>query len=506
MTTMRVISLLLLAGAWLLDVRAASSQVPVDAAASQIAPAGANQSVHIGKSKLSYRISWSPMVLTNESGVPVATISATSYIRTGLEPTASRPVLFAFNGGPGASSTPLHFGLLGPKRRIEPSPTRKNPHPWLDNSETLLDAVDLVLIDPVGTGYSRELLAGAGKAYWNVEGDGNATVQFIRDWLKRNHRTESPIFIAGESYGGTRVAQISKEVSDLNIAGLILISPALDYGATTGAGNDQPYIFDLPTLAVTALAHGKVSARGRSVETVWNEARDFAQTEYAAALQQGSLLSPERRASLARKISELIGIPAEQVEQSNLRLDSQVFLESLVPGQVVGRINTRIAAPKPQKRADSSRPAAADDPALGMIGRLINKSEFAKAYLEDQAGLHTSLDYYALRLDLAMGWDWFGTPPEKPPGDDILAFRAYYNLTPNIAALMNQRPGLRVFLLGGYYDLATPLLGPRYALTHSGVPMDRVTLLALESGHTPFEEDGNRKVVSQALHRFIATQ
>jgi len=501
---MRSIPIALVTTAWLLHGLAAHAQSLIDAAANQIAPVSATQSLRVGKSKLSYTISWSALVLTNDSGAPAATISATSYVRTGLTHSASRPVLFAFNGGPGASSTPLHFTLLGPKRRIEKnSDIRKNPHPWVDNPQTLLDAVDLVLIDPVGTGYSRELLAGAGKSYWNVEGDGKATVQFIRNWLQHNGRTESPVFIAGESYGGARVAQISKDVADLNIAGLILISPALDFGATTGAGNDQPFIFDLPTMAVTAVAHGKVDSRGRSVEQIWNEARDFAQTEYAAALQQGSLLPAGQRAVLGRKIADLIGLTPERVEQSNLRVDSQVFLESLVPGQVVGRINTRIAAPKPETRADPSRPAAADDPALGMVGRSINKSEFAKAYLEDQAGLHTGLDYYALRLDLAMGWDWFGSAPLQAPGADIFSFRAYYNLTPNIATLMNERPQVRVFLMGGYYDLATPLLGPRYALTHSGVPMNRVTLLALESGHTPFEEEANRRLVSAALHRFI---
>src|SRR5262249_24916081 len=155
---------------------------------------------------------------------------------------------------------------------------------------SLIDAADLVLIDPVGTGYSRELLAGAGRHYWNVEGDGEATLKFIRSWLNQNSRTGSPLFVAGESYGGTRVAQIAKDMSDLNVAGLILISPAIDYGAVMGPGNDQPHIFELPTMAVTALAHGKIATQGRSVEQVWDEAREFAQTEYAAALQQGSTL------------------------------------------------------------------------------------------------------------------------------------------------------------------------------------------------------------------------
>lgn len=499
---MRTTSILLLLSVFLQNA-GAHSQTSPDPDAAHIAPVTADQAIHIGKTKLSYRIGWSSLVLTNESGAQAATISATSYTRTGVANPATRPVLFAFNGGPGASSTPLHFNLLGPKRRIDDAPdAKKKAHPWVDNTETLLDAVDLVMIDPVGTGYSRELQAGEGKRYWNVEGDGEATLQFIRNWLQQNNRISSPVFIAGESYGGTRVAQISKDLADLNVSGIILISPALDFGSASG-GNDQRFIFDLPTMAVTAVAHGKVDGRGRSVEQIWKDARDFAETEYVAALQRGSLLPPDQRSQLAKKISTLIGIAPAVIEDSNLRLDSQLFLESLVPGQVVGRINTRIAAPKPERRSDPSRPAAADDPALGMIGKLINKSDFAREYLQNQAGLRTSLDYYALRLDLAMSWDWFGSAPRNLPADQILEFRAYYNLTPNIAALMSKRPNMRVFLMGGYYDLATPLLGPRYALTHSGVPMDRVTMLALESGHTPFQEDENRQRVSLALHQFI---
>jgi len=472
--------------------------------AAQLATVSANQSARIGSTKVNYRITWSSLILDDDSGTPAATISATSYVRTGVANSAGRPVLFAFNGGPGASSTPLHFNLLGPRRRVDEQPGQQlKPHPWVDNAESLLDVVDLVLIDPVGTGFSRELSAGSGRRFWNVAADGEATLKFIRSWLSRHARTGSPVFVAGESYGGTRVAQMAQDMGDLNVAGLILISPALDYGAGMGVGNDQPYIFDLPTMAVTALVHGRIDARGRTVEQVWNDVRGFAQTEYAAALQQGSALSADERGKLSHQIAAMIGLAPELVETANLRVDSQLFLESLVPGQIVGRIDTRVAAPKPAKRSDPSRPPAADDPALGMLGTNIKKSEFARNYLKDQAGLATNLDYYALRLDLALGWDWFGSVPKNMGREDILPFRVYYNLTPNIAALMNKRPAAKVLLIGGYFDLATPLLGPRYALTHSGVPMERVTMLALSSGHTPFGEDQNRKSVSAALHRFV---
>jgi hypothetical protein len=193
------------------------------------------------------------------------------------------------------------------------------------------------------------------------------------------------------------------------------------------------------------------------------------------------------------------------IAKANLRVDSQQFLDSLVPGKVVGRIDTRVAAPKPEKRADPSRPAAADDPALGMIGQNIKKSGFAKEYLKNQAGLDTTLDYFALRLDLAMSWDWFGSVPKGLPRENIIDFRAYYNLTPNLAVWMKQRPAARLMLIGGYYDLATPVLGPQYALSHADIPLDRLTLLSVLSGHTAYAEDETRKLVSDKLHEFFAS-
>src|SRR5262249_23383709 len=150
--------------AWMLAECVVAAGQDAAGAAGQIAPASAQQAIRIGKTKGSYRISWSSLVLRGDTGAGAATISATSHVRTGVANSAARPVLFAFNGGPGASSTPLHFSLLGPKRRVDESPrATKNQHPWVDNEQSLIDVADLVLIDPVGTGYSREILAGAGR-------------------------------------------------------------------------------------------------------------------------------------------------------------------------------------------------------------------------------------------------------------------------------------------------------------------------------------------------------
>ena len=197
-----------------------------------------------------------------------------------------RPVVFAFNGGPGASLSPLHFGILGPRSLSKPD--SNGARDLSDNAESLLDVADVILIDPVGTGFSRELKPGGGKAYWSPAGDSKAVQTLVRGWLRDAGRANSPIYFVGESYGGYRVAEMAKDIGDLNVAGLVLISPLTDRSGNTGAGNDQPFIFDLPSMAATAFAQGKIESKCRSVAQVFEEARSFAQGDYAVALDRAN--------------------------------------------------------------------------------------------------------------------------------------------------------------------------------------------------------------------------
>lgn len=454
-----------------------------------VAAATARKSAKIDGTLVRYRARWAETVLTDASSVPQATISATSYVREDVRNQATRPVLFLFNGGPGASSSPLHFSAFGPRRLGERD--AKGNRAFVDNGESLLNVADLVFVDPVGTGFSRELRQGGGKDYWSPSGDAKAVLSLIRDWLRDNQRTGSPVFVAGESYGGYRLATMAKDMKDLNVQGLILISPLLDPG---GNGGDLAYIFELPTLAVAAWYHKKRPDDARTVEQVWEDARAFAQGDYVVALQQGSALPAADRDRIAARMAALIGLPADQIAKANLRIDSQIFLETLLPGQIVGRLDVRVTAPKPEKPINPNRPAAANDPALGLGRTNVIKSEPIAAYLRDEIGVRTTRDYYSLTLDVNFNWDW--RSPSRLPEKSRDA-------TPNIAGLMQAKPQLRVLLLGGYYDLATPVLGPRYAITHGGVPLDRVDMVTLAAGHSPFEGDANRQRTASVVRHFL---
>ncbi len=458
------------------------------------APAGGVQhTLQLKSGALPYRAIWTETVLSDKDGKPQATISSTSYVRDGVKDASQRPVLFAFNGGPGASSSPLHTGLLGPK--IAGKADANGKRTFTDNADTLLDIVDVVLIDPVGTGFNRELAPGGMKAYLTVDSDAKAAETVIRDWLKQHGRTGSPVFIAGESYGGYRLATLAKDVTDLNVQGLVLISPALDISATAGIGNDLPFVFELPAMASAAFAHGKLDARGRTVEQVYEEARAFAQGEYVVALQQGDLLPAAERTRVAKRMAELIGISADSIAGFKLRVPSQEFLELLVPGMIVGRIDTRVTAPKPPKALVEGRSKAADDPALGMGKSNVIKSPALRDYLKEAAGWQGEQDYASLSLDLNFAWDWRGRSPKMEDNASLQS-------TPGLVAFMKAKPQARLLLLGAYYDIATPVLAQRYVLTHIGLPQERVQMAAFAAGHAVYD-DNTRPSVAAILRQFV---
>ena len=188
-----------------------------------LGPVASEHRAQINGATIPYRAIFREYELKSPEGRPLATISATAYVRSDVRAAARRPVIFFFNGGPGASSSPLHFQAFGPRLR---PPGRSGDGPFTDNPDSLLDAADLVFVDPVGTGFSRVLPGGDGQPYWAPLADAAAVTHLLRSWLRDNGREQSPLFIAGESYGGFRLATMMRDVTGLNLRGLVMISPA----------------------------------------------------------------------------------------------------------------------------------------------------------------------------------------------------------------------------------------------------------------------------------------
>ena len=437
--------------------------------------------------RVAYKAIVGETLLTDAAGATTGSVVTTAYVRTGVkDPT--RPVLFLFNGGPGASTTPLHFGAFGPKKRTEDGPNQV----MVDNPDSILDATDLVFIDPIGTGYSRPAPGVDGKIFWSRTGDAQAVKTVIAQWLKTNGREASPRYMLGQSYGTTRAALVTKIGADLDLDGILLF-------ALVGnpSGREMPYVTSLPTFATTAWYHRKIDRAGRSVAQVHDEAVEFARTEYVTALIKGSSLPADEKRQVAEKMAALIGLPAEFILAKDLRLSREDFMfnllkgEGLRTGQLDGRATARLDAPpqRPPYDDPGMNYAAPRPPGPAPTGALkVAKGMSAlESYFKHDLKFRTAETYNALNLDVNAAWDHEGMA-------DVNGF---------IGQAMQKSPKLRLFWAAGYYDITTPPYGARYALDQAGVPGERLTAAYFDGGHSVFTDPGNHAALSQAVRKFV---
>lgn len=414
---------------------------------------------------------WDSFPLPGPDGAEAGFVSATSYFLTGSQAVAERPVVFLFNGGPGASSSPLHFSL-GPRLRERGNAETTFP----DNASSIIDAADLVFIDPVETGFSRAASEEANKDFLGVSGDADSISAFIRAWLKEHDRESSSVFLVGQSYGGYRLTQLLPRLDGVPVRGLVMVSPMLDAGiSSTDMGN----VFALPTMAATAWRFGKSSLVGTSEEEAWLAARDFAETDYLLALQKGDTIPDTERRNVAAQLAAMTGLEAGAVADANLRIDIQYFLENVLAGddKLVSRLNTGTASKK-APAANPDRPAAANDPSLGLGKSNMIVSEDIASYLKQLTGVERPDGYRSLNLEANFIWNWSAGR----------GYRASLSGIPELSDYMKNHTDTELVVFGGYRDLAIPLLGLDYTLSHAGLPQDRVTLVPMLGGHSPYDE------------------
>jgi carboxypeptidase C (cathepsin A) len=449
---------------------------------------------HIHGARLPYSATVAETQLVNPLGRPVATIFSTSYVRDDTTDHARRPVLFLFNGGPGASSSPLHlaFGPVTLSQAVDAGGIVKGASREIaENPNSVLDVADLVFIDPVGTGFARVLPAGDGTPYWTSSGDAESMLAFIRGWSRKNDRAMSPKLICGESYGGFRLATMLNDANDLQLSGALFVSPALDMTISTAApGNDLAYIMTLPTMAADAWYHRRVKRNGRSLEDTFRSALRFAETEYASALLQGSRLPTATRLKIAGRIAETIGVSTQFVLERDLRIPIQDFVTGLLTtsGLRIGRTdgrNTGVDA------VLSKNTPPFDDPAISPGG---SASGLLEDYFRSDLKFVTQRPYMTLAIDVNSKWVWPTMTYESG---------FYLNTTPGIAKALHDNPRLKILVVGGYFDLATPAAATVYAIDHANLPEGRVTEIFYESGHSIYQNASSHAKLSTDMRAFI---
>jgi len=400
-----------------------------------------------------------------------------AYTLDGQEP-GRRPLTFAFNGGPGSASIWLHMGALGPRKVVlqEQGWMPQGPYRVADNPYTPLDQSDMVLVDAIGTGYSRPLDAATGKKFWGLKGDIEGFGEFIRMYISRYDRWSSPLFLLGESYGTTRAAGIAGYLADKGIAfnGITLLSTILDFESViTGRRNDEAYLLTLPTYTAIAWYHHRLAADLQADLTKARaEAEAFAAGEYTAALAKGDRLSGDERQFVIDKLARYTGLKKEFIDNSNLRIDVRGFTANLLIDEKlrVGRLDGRYTAPNPVATLDPGF----FDPSSAATTPPFNAA--FNDYIRRELGYKVDMPYNlsardAFRENFKWNWD-----EEMGYADTASALRA--------ALIKN--PYMKVQVMEGYFDLATPYAAVNYSMDHLDLAPQyhkNISFVTYEAGH-----------------------
>ena len=434
---------------------------------------------------------------------PAAAIFSTAYVKDGpVEP--RRPVTFLFNGGPGSGSVWLHMGAFGPKRVRIPDAKDDGAAPYhiLDNPDSLLDATDIVFIDPVGTGFSKALGKTDPKVYWGVTSDAKSVAQFIRLWLNANGRWNSPKFLGGESYGTTRSAAVTHELegqyNDVALNGVILISTILDFGASSETqGNELQFALTLPSMAATAWYHKHLPVQPASLEAHVDAARAFATGPYIAALLKGTALTAAEHDAIRRQLAGFIGLSETFIDNADLRVSPGRFYKELLRdrGLTIGRLDTRYTGVDYDRAGEDPD----NDPSFYGIDGAYTAA--INAYVRGDLNLHLDRDY--VTIGGVRGWDWKLADEGRGGGGDRAA---YLNVAPYLSRALRENSGLKIFVGQGYYDFATPFYGAEYSLTRPGFPAGRVEFHYYQAGHMMYVHDSDLTKLSADIRGFIARQ
>jgi carboxypeptidase C (cathepsin A) len=428
---------------------------------------------------------------------PRASVFTVSYVLEGGD--ASRPVTFCFNGGPGSSSVWLHLGMLGPRRAAFPDPEHPPPPPYRreDNDASILDVSDLVFIDPVGTGYSRALGETKAAEYHGIKGDLESVADFVRLWVTRNQRWNSPKLLLGESYGGTRAGALAPMLQDagMTLNGVVLVSPALDFATLEFMpGHDLPYVLYLPSYAATAAYHGALADKPKDLAKFLQEAREFAMVEYMPALLRGAAIEPSQQARIVKELQRFTGLDPEWLLRSELRIDGARFCKELLRkrAHTVGRLDARFVGIDPDAQSSEAQRDPSYTAPYGPYAALMND------YVRRDLGWQDDRAYEILSMKVNEAWKW-----ELPKGRSF----GYPNVVGDLRRAMLDNPHLRVLFASGLYDLATPFFASEHAARHLGAEKHirhNVQEALYEAGHMMYLHPASRAQLRKDLLSFIA--
>lgn len=443
---------------------------------------------------LSYTATAGRLPIKRGDGKIEAEMFFVAYTLDGQD-SSRRPLTFAFNGGPGSASVWLHMGALGPKRVVlQPNGFMPAaPYRVEDNPDTLLDRSDIVMVDAMATGYSRAATAELTKKFLGLKGDVQAFGEFIRLYLSRYERWNSPLFLLGESYGTTRAAGIAGYLADHGIAfnGVTLLSMAVDFQTLEwNKSNDLPYFLLVPTFNMIAAYHHKLPADlTQDMAKTRDEVIRWSLNDYASALGKGDALSPEEHRKIVEQLSRYLGLRPEVIEANDLRINVPTFDKELLLDQklITGRLDGRFSSPNPGEEHFYDPTSAAILPPY--------TSTFYN-YLRTELNYKFDMPYRVFAYDEPgfQHWEW---------GD---AEQGFPSTAGGLRSAMIKNPYMKVLVMEGYYDLATPFAAANWTMDHLNLgPQFRqnISYATYNSGHMVYIDRAEHDKMKKDLVDFM---
>jgi carboxypeptidase C (cathepsin A) len=479
-----------------------------DPAASKEESSVSEHSIKIGGQTIPYKATASTTLLKNEKGESTGLMYSAAYTRSDVKDVNTRPIAFLYNGGPGSATMWLHMGAFGPRRvyTVDGTFTPPAPYKLVDNTESLLDKADLVFIDAMGTGYSHPVCKAEAKDFYGIDEDVEAFAQFIVTYLSRNDRWNSPKFLIGESYGTFRSAALGNYLQSrdtVHLNGIVLISSVLDLSTITfPTGDDRSYIYYLPSYAAVAWYHKVLKDRPADLAAFVEEARKYAQGEYAAALFKGATLSASEKAAVAKKVSYFTGLSEDYLIKADLRVNLGQFRAELQRSSrlTTGRIDARFTG----YTYDLLEENAQGDPEGPAVGGAY--TALVNSYNHDELKFGKDKVYHNTSGG-GGNWNWTRSGGRGRGG----FFPSGPNVEGDLAQAMITNPRLLVQVENGYFDLATPFFATEFTMEHLGLPealQKNIKEDYYNAGHMMYLHDQDRVSLHNQIASFVdrATQ
>ena len=456
----------------------------------------ANQLMLQGK-PLTYRTRCKAYAVKDIDGREIGDMFFYEYMRTDVVCSEKRPVLFAYNGGPGASCFWLHIGCFAPKRvkmewifngEEEPKETLLE-----ENPNCPLDICDIVLIDPLGTGYGSFAGEQEVKAFCYPEADAGVIADFIADWLIEHQRTDSPVYLAAESYGTIRSVLVasaltggpllpSAKAKGIRVSGTIMMGSSIIAEPTNSFFSEKGLPFSvqiLPTAAAANWYHSK--EKSCTLEERMDETQQFIENTYLRALYLGSRLPEEEQTAAAEQLSALTGLSAGWLKVHGLQFDSTYFRSQRLSeqGMIMSLYDARFV-----RRQGTEIDPAADDAALGKLAPYFLKG--LRAYGKE-LGIEEMKPFIYTDFHQAMNW----------------TFRADSTPFAHLQAALDRDKNMRVFFANGVYDFCSEAGQAAYAAAKLRTDDGQVLVKNYPSGHMPYIGTESAALLGKDLRAFL---